>query len=154
MKKTASKKKKVVRHKIRTDYLGRVYGQSFLKLVPKAVLKLKEFQKKNPFDAIAFTGSSGAALAFPLSYLLKVPLIHVRKKDKNHYYGGHIEGTISSRRYIIVDDFIESGTTVYKIINTIKKVYTHPAEVVGICLYDSRSHKSSFDGIPVIRIGK
>lgn len=153
MKKKVSKEK-VVRHKIRTDYLGRVYGKKFLKLVPKAAAKLKEFRKKNPFDAIAFTGSSGAALAFPLSYLLKVPLIHVRKKDKNHYYGGLIEGTVSSRRYIIVDDFIESGRTVHKIINTIKKVYTHPAEVVGICLYDSRSYRSSFDGIPVIRIGK
>lgn len=153
MKKKVSKKK-VVRHKIRTDYLGRVYGKNFLKLVPKAAAKLKEFRKTHPFDAIAFTGSSGAALAFPLSYLLKVPLIHVRKKDKNHYYGGLIEGTVSSRRYIIVDDFIESGTTVYKIINTIKKAYTHPVEIVGICLYDSGRRWSSFDSIPVVLIPK
>jgi adenine/guanine phosphoribosyltransferase-like PRPP-binding protein len=154
MKKKPSKKKpNGIRHRIETEYLGRVYGKNFLKLVPKAVSTLKAFRKKHPFDAIAFTGSSGAALAFPLSYFLKVPLIHVRKKDKNHY-GGSIEGTISSRKYIIVDDFIESGTTVYKIINTIKKEYSHPAEIVGICLYDSERRWSDFDGVPVVNIPK
>ncbi len=147
-KKTSSKK--VIRHQIQTDYLNRVYGKEFLKLVPMAVAKLRAFRKKHHFDAIAFTGSSGAALAFPLSYFLKLPLIHVRKKDRNHF-SEKIEGTMSSQKYIIVDDFIASGATVRRVIKTIKSEYGHPVEPVGICLYDSDS-RSLYDGIPVITI--
>jgi orotate phosphoribosyltransferase len=153
MKKKASKKKPAkkttkIRHEIQTSYLGRVYGQGFLKLVPAAVARLKAFRRKHPFDALAFTGSSGAALAFPLSYLMKLPLIHVRKSDKNHY-GGSIEGTVSSKRYVIVDDFIASGTTVRRILKAIKKEYKHPVEAVGIFLYDS-TPRNKYQDIPVV----
>ncbi len=155
MKKTASKKKRKstrIRHQIQSDYLGRVYGKGFLKLVPAAVAKLRTFRRKHPFDALAFTGSSGAAIAFPLSYFLKVPLIHVRKNDKNHY-GMPIEGTLSSKRYVIVDDFIASGSTVRKIIKTVKKEYSHPAELVGIFLYDSYK-RETYEGVPVVCVPK
>lgn len=154
MKKKVVKKKplkklaKKIQHKIETDYLGKIYGGEFLKLVPKAVKRLRAYRKKNPFDAIAFTGSSGAGLAFPLSYFLKVPLIHVRKKDKNHY-GEAIEGTISSKRYLIVDDFIESGNSIRRIIKSINSNYEHQAIPVGIFLYDSYT-RMDFDDIPVI----
>jgi adenine/guanine phosphoribosyltransferase-like PRPP-binding protein len=135
-KKTKKKKtkKKIIRHEIQTEYLGSVYGKEFLKLVPKAVKKLRSIKRKYPFDAIAFTGSSGAALAYPLSYLLKMPLIHVRKGN-SHYGMGKIEGTISSKHYIIVDDFIETGSTIKRIIKNISAETN--AKPIGILLYSS-----------------
>lgn len=132
-KKVAPKRPAKIRHKIQTDYLGRIYGKEFLNLIPKAVKKLRALQKKFAFDAIAFSGSSGAALAYPLSYLMKVPLIHVRK-GRSHY-DGVVEGTISSKRYVIVDDFIETGSTIRRIVRQIKSEMD--AEPVAICLYSS-----------------
>lgn len=149
-KKTAPAKKKIV-HKIQSEYLGKVYGKQFLKLVPLAAKKLRSIKRKYPFDAIAFRGSSGAALAFPLSYLLKLPLIHVRKGE-SHYGSGTIEGTISSKRYIIIDDFIDRGTTVKKIISEIKK--NIGAKPVAICLYSAGRYgpTAKYNDIPIFSV--
>ena len=148
--KKAVKRKKIV-HKIQSEYLGKVYGKGFLKLVPLAVKKLRAIKKLHPFDAIAFRGSSGAALAFPLSYFLKLPLIHVRK-GASHYGSGLIEGTISSKRYIIIDDFIDRGTTIKKIISEIKK--NIGAEPVAICLYSSAKYgpTAKYNDIPLFSV--
>ncbi len=155
MKKTT--KKKTIRHEIQTDYLGKVYGKEFLTLVPKVVKKLRAIKRKHPFDAIAFTGSSGAALAYPLSYLMKMPLIHVRKDDDSHYSSGLIEGTISSKRYVIVDDFIESGNTIKRIIKTInKELKKSGAKPAAICLYSDYVVKPFFKyygtQVPVFKV--
>lgn len=143
--------KKKITHQIRSDYLGKVYGQQFLQLVPAAVKKLRAIKRKHPFDAIAFRGSSGAALAFPLSYFLKVPLIHVRK-EKSHYGRGTIEGTISSKRFVIVDDFIDMGTTIETIVKEVKKEMS--AKPVAIVLYNSIKYgpKANFKNIPLFSI--
>lgn len=146
-------KPKTIRHQIRTDYLGKVYGKGFLKLVPKTAKKLRAIRREHPFDAIAFTGSSGAALAYPMSYLLKVPLIHVRK-GKSHYYGGKIEGTISSKRYLIIDDFIDSGSTMKRVIKTITDALPK-AQPVAICLYSSSRESDMLIGgktVPVFTV--
>lgn len=131
--------KKIV-HKIKSEYLGRVYGKQFLKLVPLAIKELRAIKKIHPFDAIAFTGSSGAALAYPLSYLMKMPLIHVRK-GSSHYSRGKIEGTVSSKRYIIIDDFIETGASIKRIIKAINYELDR-AIPVAICLYGSSSYSA------------
>jgi len=150
-KKKPVKKATKITHQIRSEYLGKVYGKQFLKLVPAAVKRLRALKRKIPFDAIAFRGSSGAALAFPLSYFLKVPLIHVRK-GQSHYGGGSIEGTISSKRYIIVDDFVESGRTVKTIIREINREMN--AKAVAICLYAAGTYSATakFEGVPLISI--
>jgi adenine/guanine phosphoribosyltransferase-like PRPP-binding protein len=138
-----------ITHSIQTNYLDKVYSKQFLDLVPEAIKIITAYRKKHPFDAIAFTGSSGAAIAFPLSFFLKLPLIHIRKDDKNHY-GKPIEGTISSKKYLIVDDLIASGATIRNIVKTINKEYKHKAKPVGIYLYDSDRNFPAFDKIPII----
>ncbi len=150
-KKVIKKSQPRIHHEIQTEYLGDVYSKQFLKLVPRAVKKLRSLKKKYHFDAIAFSGSSGAALAYPLSYLLKMPLIHVRK-GSSHYGSGRIEGTISSKRFIIIDDFIETGGTIKRIIREVKKEMNEAKPVV-ICLYSSTSN-SSFNDIPIFTIPK
>lgn len=150
-KKVVKKRPPKIVHQIRSEYLGKVYGKQFLKLIPAAVKKLRALKREHHFDAIAFRGSSGAALAFPLSYFLKVPLIHVRKGN-SHYGSGSIEGTISSKKFVIIDDFIDSGATVRKIIREVKKEMD--AKPVAICLYASSDYSVSarFEGIPLISI--
>jgi adenine/guanine phosphoribosyltransferase-like PRPP-binding protein len=154
MKKKVVQKKprKKIKHEIWTGYLGSIFGAGYLKMVPAAAKKLRAIQKTHPFDAIAFTGTSGAGIAFPLSLLLKLPLIHVRKKNVKSHYSDTIEGTISSKRYLIVDDFIASGATVNRIISTIKKDKNlKKAKAVGIFLYDS-TRSTQYKRMPVFNL--
>ena len=155
MKKKVVKKKKI-NHTIRTEYLGRVYSSQFLKLVPEAVKKIRQLKKQFKFDAIAFSGSSGAALAFPLSFFLKLPLIHVRK-GSSHYGSGRIEGTISSKRYLIVDDFIDRGNTMKRITKSINDEFGNKTKPVAIFLYDAYKRDTfSFNkqDIPIVYLAK
>jgi len=148
-------KKKIPNQDISTGYLDKVYElDKFVKLIPKVAKALQAFRKKHPFDAIAFTGCSGAAFAYPLSYKLKIPLICVRKKDSSHCTRP-LEGYIGAKSYVIVDDFISSGDTIKKIISTIKthaKVKNKVPKVVGIFLYDQDGWRKQFAGVPVIGV--
>lgn|SRR5574337_429355 len=151
-KKPAKKKRAPsIKHEIQTEYLSKVYSKQFVELVPKVAKTLRAIKRKLKFDAIAFRGSSGAALAFPMSYLLKIPLIHVRK-GASHYTGGPIEGTISSQKYLIIDDFIDRGNTVRTIIKTIKKEMN--AKPVAICLYSAGkySKRARYEGVPIFSV--
>lgn len=123
-------------------------------MVPTAIKTIKAWRKKHPFDAIAFTGTSGAALAYPLALALKVPLICVRKKGDGNHFKSSIEGVTNSNKYLIVDDFIVSGETMDRIIQTIRGTGSM-AKPVGIYLYADRSTRLNFYGtyntVPIVR---
>ena len=120
---------------VESDYLFPVYRTHKYKiLIKETAKKIKAFQKKNPFDAIAFRGSSGAALAFPVANKLNVGLIHIRK-NKGHY-GRCYEGVCGIESYIIIDDFICSGKTIKTIIKHVV-ANNMDAKLKGIFLYDT-----------------
>jgi len=84
------------------------YGQ----LVDRIADQLEALRKKQSFTGMVFRGQSGAALAYPLSARLHIPLICVRKKGERSH-GFDVEGSQANvRRYIILDDFMETGKTV------------------------------------------
>lgn len=141
------KRSKQIEHEIKTSYLGRIYGKEFLKVIPAAIKKLKALRKRNYFDAIAVTGTSGMGIGFPISFLLKIPIINVRKPCSSHY-DSDIEGTISSKRYLIIDDVIASGRTINSIREIIRRELSGKAKAVGILLYDSK-RRSRYKNLPV-----
>lgn len=132
--------------------MKRIYKTDlFIETVNKSLKKIREFKKKNDFDAIAFTGTSGAGLAYVLSYKLKIPLICVRKKDRSHYTK-RIEGAYLSNRFLIVDDFISSGNTMKRIISSINEEYPL-SKPVGIFLYSEFASSDPYwRDIPVITL--
>lgn len=121
--------------KIQTDYLYKVFRPHELRRTINSLeLKLGRLQKKLGFDSIAFTGMSGAAVAYPLSFKTGLPLICVRKGEKRHSIHD-VEGNLSCKNYIIIDDTVSSGDTIRKIIYNLKKIVPN-AKCVGIVLYD------------------
>ncbi len=88
--------------------------------IERAVQKLRVLD----FDAIAFTGSSGALIAPMLALRLGKGLILIRKggprSNKSHSVSV-VEGMLGAKRYIIVDDFICSGRTIITIAQKIRK---------------------------------
>lgn len=131
---------------IRTDYLTCVFDPvAFRTRVNEAIGLLTEFRKHTPFDAIAFTGVSGAALAFPLSFALGIPLLCVRKQGESSHSPYKVEGDYSAERYVIVDDFISSGSTVNRIQDDIESEISGVPELVGLYLYKDAGNYSWTD---------
>lgn len=113
------------------------------KTVNRTVRKLLKLKKKIKFDAIAFRGVSGSGVAFPVSMLMGMPVIYVRK-DKEKTHGEKIEATEHVvKRYIVIDDFISSGDTVREIVAKIDRIIPRMDEpkpvCVGIFLYDAHN---------------
>lgn len=130
-----------------SGYLGRVYNpRTFSGLVCEAVEQIRKLREELRFDAIAFRGSSGCALGYPVGAALEIPLIYVRKPEERSH-GRPQEGFEGAvRTYIIVDDFISSGNTVRAIMETLQ-----PAKCVGIVTYEYGSPERIFD-IPVLSL--
>ena len=109
------KAKQVIKN-IHTGYTKYIDIDVMRELVPYAVEILKTFD----FDALAFRGVSGAIIAPVLALELRKSIIVVRKTaEKSHLWGRTVQGDNNARRYIIVDDFIDSGATVQTIVKEI-----------------------------------
>lgn len=123
---------------IKTDYLNQVYNLSeFVHTVKQTIAKAREVMVHTPFDSIAFTGTSGAAMAYILSSELGVHLICIRKEtDNSHYVRGHglLEGNVSAKRYLFVDDFISSGST-FRTVREIIASKMPTAKCIGGLMY-------------------
>lgn len=124
-----------------TSYLDSIFQSplKYKRLINKIADQMLALKKKTKFGAMAFRGSSGAALAYPLSAQLNIPIICIRKPD-DRSHGLSIEGTQRNiKKYVIVDDFMESGKTIKAIIEAINKKKDYfdegRAECVGIILY-------------------
>ncbi len=116
------------------DFYNSIYT-SYLHLRPEqwkedidgACKRLFEIESNpaNRFDAIAFAGMSGAIIAPMVAYKLNKPLIVVRKESDTSISGNShssrmVEGCIFARTYLIIDDFIDTGNTIKRIIDQIK----------------------------------
>jgi adenine/guanine phosphoribosyltransferase-like PRPP-binding protein len=100
-------------------------------------------KKELKFDAIAFCGSSGCAIAFNLAALHEIPLIYVRKKDEKSHSRARIECNdklVEVKKYLIVDDFVDQGSTIDHIVSTIEsqalQACAYPAKPVGVLCFD------------------
>lgn len=103
------------------------------------------------FDAIAFRGMSGALLASPLSMALDKTMILVRKGEDCHSLF-KVEGDVGARKYIIVDDFIGTGTTVRAIIKEIfEETKYHECQCVGILELRQQNQRRNNKGLLKLR---
>ena len=96
---------------------------------------------KDKFDSIAFKGNSGSMVAPAVAVALGKAITLVRKADGNHS-SRNVEGLLNCR-YIIVDDLIDTGSTVRSIQSDIRQADTWgdefaSSECVGIYLWRDR----------------
>lgn len=119
-------------HISHSSYAGPIYCSParFANLVKRVVRNVRKLKRKLPFEAIAFSGTSGAALAYPLSVALKIPVICVRKPNERSH-GQDVEGPVMQLgRYLIVDDFVSTGKTVRHVAKRLRG-----ATLVGVAVY-------------------
>jgi len=128
-------------------YLENVFDYvDMRKTVSSVARKIKILKNSIKIDAVAFTGNSGAGIAYPLFFKTGIPLICVRK-DKENSHGKHVESTNFTKKhisYIILDDLICNGDTVRTIVRDIDSYYYGISDIkfecTGILLYlDAKS---------------
>lgn len=91
-----------------------------------------ELLRDEEYDAIAFSGNSGAIIAGALSLATGKPLILVRKSTTGCHSYDIVEGAGVYSSYIIVDDFVYSGATVRRIASEIRNATgLGPEDCVG-----------------------
>lgn len=100
-------------HEICAGYLWQMFDpdqfQQLVDLTAKNILALRESVK---FDLLAFRGRSGAAMAFPLSYKLGVPIWWVAKyDDAANHRRGHVGYSPEGKLALLLDDFVDTGET-------------------------------------------
>lgn len=140
-----------------SSYMGCIYRdpKKYVILLDDVVKKVLKLKKTLKFHAIAFRGTSGAALAYPISIATGIPLICVRKpSDKAH--GGPVEGSSNTdvKKYLIIDDFMSTGDTIKAIIDAIDmKRRNYSVKCVGILLYgDDYGSFKTWKKIPITRM--
>jgi hypothetical protein len=137
-----------------TNYLRQVFDVGLFPIVVKKMSKaINEFRRSYPVEAIAFTGVSGSAMAFPISYELNLSLVCIRRHtDPCHFDGGSYEGMAGIKNYIIVDDMIDTGSTVRYIQEEVRNK-SPKAICQGIFLFNDAGNlvsEHSYCGVPLI----
>jgi adenine/guanine phosphoribosyltransferase-like PRPP-binding protein len=98
----------------------------FADLVERAVKTLQGVK----FDTIVFRGFSGAVVGPVVALQLGKPWALVRKVGDNAHSSRVVEGDVSGD-YVIIDDFIDSGETIRKIVSECRD-----GRCVGAYFYD------------------
>src|ERR1035437_429401 len=82
-----AKRKEFMETHIKTDYLGLIFHpHKFKETVRLSVETAKSIMRQVPYDAIVFTGNSGAAIGYILGAELGIPILCIRREtDRCHY---------------------------------------------------------------------
>jgi adenine/guanine phosphoribosyltransferase-like PRPP-binding protein len=116
-----------------SSYISQAFGDKKRRTVARAVKSLKAHEGE--FDCIAVRGTSGLLVGTIVSYLLKKPLIVVRKpkSEVSSHASYMVEAETTEGRYLILDDLTGGGETVRSIQKEIKKL--HPKLVSNGFMY-------------------
>jgi hypothetical protein len=107
----------------------------FPNVVKNTLVKLRHVLDTTNAQAIAVRGTSGLCIAFAARMIDNLPFVMVRKEENNLHHGLPIESltgnSLNFRRYIFLDDFISSGSTMRAVETALLD-----AECVAAVLYD------------------
>lgn len=74
----------------------------------------------NEIEVVAGIETAGIPLASFISCTTRKPLAYIRKEAKTHGTGKLIEGEISNKRIMIVDDVVTTGSSLLRSINHVR----------------------------------
>lgn len=96
------------------------------------------------FDAVVFTGYSGALVGPLVAAQMGKSPIFVRKENEPNHSTWKVEGEHDVQRYVIVDDFVSSGKTVERVFAQMRE-HRPEAECVGILQYNTENVSKRYD---------
>lgn len=118
-----------------SQYLSGLFRPEYRKeIIDRSVLKINKLGLD--FQTVVFTGNSGALIVPEIAIALNKPFALVRKETTSHSCF-IVEGYITFYKYLIIDDFVESGNTIRNVIKEIDKNLIGIKECVGVFTYNN-----------------
>lgn len=109
--------------------------------LPRIVDWVVEVMRRERFGAIAASGHSGLVVAGAVGYILRIPVIAVRKKGEVALGDKRRVNAVLTKDhtvYAFVDDLIGGGTTLRNVVEQVREVFgDRRAECGGILLYNA-----------------
>ncbi len=118
------------------------YSQnSYKELISKLAPKIKRLVVKHNVDSLVFQGVSGMAVGFPLTLKLHLNPVVVRKTLTTTHAFDYIEKpwvdyAPHNSNFFVIDDLIESGKTIRRILKFLKAQKYNLQNCKGILLYN------------------
>jgi orotate phosphoribosyltransferase len=119
---------------VSSDYLQPALEHKQVARTVKALVALIKHTNLK-FSTIVFRGMSGALIAPIVAYKLHKQLAIVRKQGDGSHSGARLEGHVNFKHYIIIDDFIRSGSTIATILSTVQELNPHAVQCMAIFCY-------------------
>lgn len=114
------------------SYHGVTAPSDLSRAVEATTKAVNAFRVEHPsITHLVATGTSGQAVAWPVSARLNIPVVVVRKPaDQGH--AGQFVGEGDLGDYVIIDDFIATGRTIRNIVGGIDAEYAKRLERGGM----------------------
>lgn len=122
---------------------------------PKERLLIRDFylkiiRSKGRFSVIAGTATAGIPHAAWIADKLRLPMIYVRGKAKDHGKGNQIEGKINKKQKIaVIEDLISTGESSIETVQAIRKAGARSSYIFSIITYGM---KKAFDNFKTSNI--
>ncbi len=102
-------------------------------------------QSEGDFDVIAGTATAGIPHAAWIADKLKLPMIYVRGKAKDHGKGNQIEGRLSKKQKVaVIEDLISTGESSAETVRAIRKEGAYSSHIFSIITYGMKKSKENF----------
>lgn len=98
------------------------------------------------FDTLVGTGLSGALVVPTLAREMGKEFVIVRKEFDDSHHGGEVVGVLG-HRWVFVDDFVSSGDTRRRVIDTMGRLGKDFATYVGDYTYSTRRRGPGFSPV-------
>ena len=118
-------------------YVGSTHTVNFLK--PKKLKKLSEVAVKilntmsDKYDTLVFCGISGVIIGPMVALAVSKEMVLVRKKGDKRHSSYDVAGYSSPKKYIIIDDFVDTGKTATHIQKEMYKFQPKPRYQQSAC---------------------
>ncbi len=91
-------------------------------LVIEAYRELAERIGEKSFDVVAGVATAGVTISSPLAFVLKKPMVYVRREEKGHGLGRQVEGASHPGwRALVVDDLVTTGGSLISAVEALRK---------------------------------
>jgi len=91
-------------------------------LVIDAYREIVEGIGDQSFDVIAGVATAGVTISSPLAFLLKKPMVYIRKEEKGHGLGKQVEGaTRPGQKALIIDDLVTTGGSIISAVEALRR---------------------------------